>query len=459
MPNREGAILYATPAAPRPARRTTAPGPADAGVGMDPLRLAVYGLMLISIGRIHQYLSFLVPLRPALLLIGVGVAYLVLNPHHLRASRAFGTAPGRLVLALFAFACISAPFGLSLGGSATYIAEAYHKVIIFWVLLMATLTHARDIRRAVLAYLLAVGVLMFFSLFVFETGQQDLVVRLTGDDMYMYDANDLSLLLNAALPLALLAIHTGGKGTKLLGAAYVAGLMTTLALAGSRGGFIGLLAMGASLFFLLKGIALAKRVVAVAALALALAVAAPPGYWDQMRTIADRENNYNYDSTHGRMEIWKRGMGYMMARPIFGVGIDNFGRAEGTISTLARNYRPGDQLLFAAPHSTFVEAGAELGIPGLLILLGLIGSGTVGLLRLRQRLPREWAAGSMEQQFLLAATAYLPAAWIGFAATGAFVTFLYLPPLYILAALSAGVYARAGKLLVQTNTRGPRRGR
>jgi O-antigen ligase len=124
--------------------------------------------------------------------------------------------------------------------------------------------------------------------------------------------------------------------------------------------------------------------------------------------------------------------------------------AEGMISTLAQQRRddPGlPGLKWSAAHNSFVQAGAELGIPGLILFLTLVFGPVVGLTRLRGRLPPEWARGTREEQFLYFATVYLPVAFVGFGFAGFFVSFAYVDLLYVLAALTIGTYVSVERYL------------
>src|SRR5207247_11224361 len=47
---------------------------------------------------------------------------------------------------------------------------------------------------------------------------------------------------------------------------------------------------------------------------------------------------------------------------------------EGTISPLARLQERGRGVRWGAAHNTFIQVGAELGVPGLLLFIGLIAT-------------------------------------------------------------------------------------
>jgi O-antigen ligase len=236
----------------------------------------------------------------------------------------------------------------------------------------------------------------------------------------------------------LLIIDRGIKRWLLLLA--LVGIAAAMARSGSRGGLLGLVAVGVSALFLVNSVSATRRVSLLIATLVALAVAAPPGYWKQMGTILSPTDDYNFSSTEGRSALIKRGMGYMAKYPVFGVGIWNFARAECTISPKVAARQLNGPLRCTAPHNSFLQAGTELGIPGLIVWVSLLFGSIFAPLRLRRRLPPYWRRGNYEQRFLYAASSFLPIAAIGFAVTSFFVTFAFADPIYLLAAFVTGLY-------------------
>ena len=173
-------------------------------------------------------------------------------------------------------------------------------------------------------------------------------------------------------------------------------------------------ALALALLWFLKTVPVRKRLLVVAALGLGMVVMAPPGYWDQMRTILNPTEDYNWSSPTGRRQIALRGLGYMWAYPVFGVGAGNFPRAEGMISDIATTQTADRGIRWMAAHNSFIQVGAEMGVTGLLLWTFLVFGGLVGMVRLRRRLPRWWARGDPEQRFLYASTMYIPAAYVAF---------------------------------------------
>ncbi|HEV7594621.1 MAG TPA: O-antigen ligase family protein, partial [Gemmatimonadaceae bacterium] len=241
-----------------------------------------------------------------------------------------------------------------------------------------------------------------------------------------------------ALTLLLLQVEKGPRRILLL--LNVAGIAAAIARSGSRGGFIGIIAVGAAAFFLANTVSVTRRIVILAASCGVIMLGAPPGYWEQMNTMLTPKTDYNFSSRDGRKELMKRGAWYMSQYPVFGLGINNFTRAECTISP--KIDRPGraGPLRCTAPHNSFIQAGAELGYPGGLVWLSIVIGGIVVMLRLRGRLPESWRRANGVERFLFEATTYFPLAMIAFAVTAFFVSFAWMDPIYILAALMSGWY-------------------
>jgi O-antigen ligase len=143
---------------------------------------------------------------------------------------------------------------------------------------------------------------------------------------------------------------------------------------GSRGAFLGLIAMG--LYFLFKFNALAKktRIIAVAAGVAALIAVGGEQYWSMMATLLNPQDDYNWSggSDSGRMETWRRGMGYMFSHPILGVGVAAYPVAEGVLSPIADRQAVGIGVKWGAAHNSFVQVGAEIGVFGLILFCMLV---------------------------------------------------------------------------------------
>jgi len=422
-------------------RQSAAPAPAGFGrltLVRDPLRLLMFALMVLTISQIHQHYPFLMKLRPALLLVIAAAGYAYLNPRYLTRANVLQFWPMRLVAILGLLACCSAVFGISLGRSATFILSVYVKVILLAFLIALSIRQVRDLFTLVWAYVLGCGILAFFSLFIFGISRTNSgFARL--DHLYMYDANDLGVIMMIGLPLVLLLLTVSRGAKRMLLLACLIAIAATIARSGSRGGFLGFVAVAAVGLVLANGISVGKRLALVLLAPVALALGAPAGYWKQMGTVLEPKSDYNYSTIDGRKAVAERGIGYMLQYPVFGIGVDNFSRAECTISPKLESLNRTGPVRCTAPHNSYVQAGAEIGAPGFLVWLSLELGMVFTLLRLRRRLPRAWRRGNETERFVYGATTFMPLAMIGFAVTSFFVSFAWMEPLYIMAAFTTGL--------------------
>ncbi|HET8826328.1 MAG TPA: O-antigen ligase family protein, partial [Terriglobales bacterium] len=384
--------------------------------------------------------SILEKLRPGQLLVVASVGYAYLNPRFLTRVNVFRFWPTKLVLALAFLACASAPFGISLGSSGLFIINNYAKTLAYAFLLALAIRHVRDLFTFVWAYVVACGILAYFSIFVFGITKQGhgFVTRLNNLDTY--DSNDLCVVLMVGLPLTLLLLSVSRGVKRWLLLLIFIGISITMARSGSRGGFLGFLAVGASALFIVNTISTSRKVLMLSAAAIALALGAPPGYWQQMGTILSPKDDYNYTDSDGRKAVMQRGIGYMNDYPVFGLGMDNFSKAECTISPKISPSRLYGPLRCTPPHNSYLQAGAELGYPGLLIWGSLVFAGILVPLRIRRRLPRSMLQGTEVERFTYAATGFFALSMIGFAVTSFFVSFAWMDPVYFMAAMLAGLY-------------------
>jgi len=433
--SQEVARVLSSPSADRRSPRSFIP------VKLDGYRLALFLLIVINVSRVHQAIGTIGQLRPALILVVLAGAYAILNARKVSLRGLLKTVEAKLILALFVLACLSAVAGISMGNSGKYILENYSKVVIAAFLLLAGIRHVRDLFAFVVAYVVGSGILAFLAIFIFKltksSGSE--VARLA--ELYTFDSNDIGVVLLVGLPLALLVAQHSRGLRKWFAIGVIISLGVTFARSGSRGTLVGLVATGAVLLVALKTIPIWKRAAFVGAVAVALVVAAPPGYWVQMMTIFGLKEDYNWTSEDGRRQLMFRGLTYMSHYPLTGLGIYNFSRAE-CMSDLSEKVRAavrGRGIRCSAAHNTYLQVGAEIGVAGLVLWCMLVFGGIRRLRRLRRRLPRAWRTGDAEQRFMYDATLFLSTSIVGFALTSLFVSFAWLDIIYILAMFQAGL--------------------
>ena len=441
------AIALSAP--PTPFRRTDARSPRLGSlfgveeplrIVRDPLRIILFVDTVLTVSRVHQHYPLLAKLRPVLLLVIAAAAYAYLNPRYLTRTNVLTLWPMRLIALLGVLACGSAVFGISLGATAQFILDSYAKTIVYAFLIALSIRGAHDLYTFVWAYVISCSILVYFSLFVFG------ITRTTGsyvarlDHLYTYDSNDLGVvvMIGLALTFSLLVVARGKQRWFLL--LNLVGISATIARSGSRGGLLGLIVTAAAALVLVKNVSPMRRISFLVAAMLALAFAAPLGYWKQMGTLLQPKDDYNYSTRDGRKALVERGLGYMLKYPVFGLGMNNFRRAECTISPKLQTLDRTGPIRCTPPHNSYIEAGAELGVAGLIVWTSLVVGGIVAMLRNRRRLPQSWRWGTDSQRFLYGATTFFPLALVGFAVTSFFVSFAWMDPVYLMSAFICGWY-------------------
>ena len=413
-------------------KETSAPG---ADGHPDLIRLGLFFFIIVTISTVHFYIAPLRMLRVGVLLWLTVLGGVFLLPRLVRWQNISRSRPATLVVVFSLIVLASIPFGMSMGASGNYFINSYSRVLVFFFLLVVALRGPRDYMLFLQAFAASIGILAFLSLTVMDMSQSFTGIRL--ESGAMYDANDIGVLLITGLPLVILVMERT-TGVRRFAAGFTLLLIpASLALTGSRGGLVGAAVVLPGLLLLMSHVPLVKRVTVMLVMAVGLTVAAPPGYWERMSTILSPTEDYNFTDYYGRKEIAKRGVMHMLRNPVVGVGLMNFGRADGT---LVQTLDSGGQVRWIAPHNTYVQVGAELGLGAFIIWLTLLYQGSVGLLRRRRRLPRHWARGTEEQRLLVGSHRYLPLAFLGFAVTSFFTSHAYTPPFYILVAFLVAVH-------------------
>ena len=318
----------------------------------DPLLACIAGYMLTSVGRVHQLFG-LEALRLAVLTGGLALLLFWMDGDSRRRLSSLPASPARWIAALLLWMCVSMPGALSEGTSFTLIADNFIKTTLMFVVVVAAARGIRDVERLAFVYLMAAAIYAGVVVARFDLG--------AGGDwrlghLYYYDANDFATFAVTATPFGIYFCHAARTWTvRAVAALALAALSVAFVYSGSRGGFLALLAVGAFVVVRFTGIPLRWRVTATALVAVIVLGTASQRYWQQMGTIVS-DADYNRTGETGRLQIWSRGIGYMLDHPLLGVGPDNFGVAEGTLSPLAKRqqYR----------HRCPMERGAQQLRPG-----------------------------------------------------------------------------------------------
>jgi O-antigen ligase len=406
------------------------PLPGVRPAGWDLLLACVAVYVATAVGRVHQLFPVLLPLRPALVAAALAIGLYLLQQSGARRIGLLQSPTTACLLGLLLWTALSVPGALNAGIAFHTLSDEFVKTVVMYFVIAGSVRSSRDLERLTLVYFSASVVYAAVVLSRFQLGADDWRLG----RLYDYDANDFATLIATAMPLGLYFVLAQRR--PLLRVLAVVGL-TVLAVgeirSGSRGGFLALLAVAAFVLVRFTAVPARSRVVGLVVILIVVIGTAGDRYWNQMQSIFAPNQDYNATAETGRLRTWERGLGYMISHPLLGVGVGNFPVAEGTISPRVTQEH-SIRVRWLAAHNSFIQVGAELGMPGLLLFVGLIASAFAAL---RRGGPPPLARPPTRGTFPLAQS--LRAALVGFVVGAFFLSLAYSEMLYTLAALAVAL--------------------
>jgi len=377
-------------------------------------------VILQYVWRIQEVLPALALIQFTSLISALAILLFVIDRKRLRRLSLLRHPIYRAVLIIFVLSVLSVPMSVHARVSYDFVTGNFVKTVLLVGILVASLRDRADIDRVLRIWVLGsagyVGISMLMA--TAESGR-------LGGGGGNFDPNDLGLFTVCTLPICAYLVRRGGRrGDALLGFGAAILLLMAVVKTGSRGGFLALLCTVAYGIVAVNAVPAVKRIVVGTVACAALLIVAGETYWSRMSTILqpDRDYNWSGQAESGRVEIWKRGIQYMLRRPVTGVGANAFSIAEGTMAEQAAARRAmGMGFKWSAAHNSYIEVGAELGVIGLGAFLFMM----VAAFREARRLGRR----ALTQSDRLLGHA-LAALILGFAIGGAFVSQAYATFLY-----------------------------
>lgn len=299
-----------------------------------------------------------------------------------------------LVLAFMIAMALAGLFGINQQNSLITIL-LFAKGLLLVLLLAGTLQTERDIKVMTLYCLAGLAVGGGFAIYQYFTG------TLTISTIYVQraatlrgDPNDTAMLLVAGVPLCLYWLSTSrGKMVKLAAFVSLGTLLAGIVLTGSRGGFVALLLVLMAIFLRRPSL----RLFTVGLLSVSVvAVLAPQGYWDRMKTLVTGKEQHLSKSLSNRVRLQRVGIEVFFNNPLIGVGPGNFSQAFFIHTNPENRPRISTNLsegkTFAVAHNMYLEFFAENGLLGGLLLLSIF------FLSIRQLLQFDRLTGAARNQ-------------------------------------------------------------
>ena len=278
-----------------------------------------------------------------------------------------------LLLMLAASATISWSTGLVGGGDAAELYQKLIKEIVLAFIITVVMTTRHRLHLLVLTIAISLG---------FLAVKEGLISVLTAGSHKIIgsgsvgDNNSLATALLMIIPLMFYLARYSALRAVRIGLLTAAGLaVITVVMTFSRGGFVGLLLLGA--FIVKNSRNKFGSFAAVLATGVLIYVLAPDSWFERLNTIKDADNDGSF---MGRVVAWKLSWLIAMDHPLFGGGPhavqyqnvwDTYKPLLGTLDFIKTP--PPDATPHAA-HSIYFEILGDLGFVGLFLFLATIAA-------------------------------------------------------------------------------------
>ncbi len=249
---------------------------------------------------------------------------------------------------------------------------------------------------------------------------------------FIGDENDFCLVLNMIVPFTFfMALEETNRFKKMMYMGLTALFVFTIMLTFSRGGFVGLVAVGIYCLFRTP-----KKFVSAVAVALLVAVMyqyAPDKYGERVQSI--QEEGTSSGTGEDRVYMWRIGWAMFLDNAILGVGPENFPVRfrQYEIASGFEEGLHGRSRAWRAAHSLYFTLLPELGIVGALIFAGMLFSIHKDLRFMRKADLREYPGVSqLGTKKIISLSLAMGGSLIGFLVSGTFISVLYYPSFWIL---------------------------
>lgn len=325
--------------------------------------VALIGTLAI---RVHELVPASGAVHPTIVIAVLSLLLLFPNASVESLKQAMGDVSFKLTLMYVGWAAAMVPFSYWPGSSVSMLTGFVPPLLVMMMAILLLKPDERNLDRIGLAFvvlaMLEIGGLRML-------GYQTWDGRLVGYGTF--DSNDHASIAALAFPFAAALIVRGHGWRRLLGIAAGGLFIASMGWFNSRGGT---LAMGTGILTLILVQAGSRKLKLLLFAGIAgtiFWVTAPPQYRAKIEGLTNLEDDYNLTDYYGRKAVWARARGYVVQHPITGVGIAAFPVAEGATLTDI-----GSHGKWSATHNAYLQAFAELGVPGgtvfvLLLLTGL----------------------------------------------------------------------------------------
>ncbi len=254
---------------------------------------------------------------------------------------------------------------------------------------------------------------------------------------WLGDENDFCMEMNVAVPFAyFMLLGLKEKSTKMLYFGLLGVFVMTAMITLSRGGFIGLAAVGT--YCWLKSAKKGRAVLLAGIVMIFMLLFAPEKYWEEVRSSTS-DQTMTVGTGAERLYTWGIGFDMFLGNPILGVG-------QGNFPWNFEEYQGGERfntrsLAGRAAHSMYFTLIPELGLMGTGIFVMMLLSNYSSVQQVRRGAKKILSTPSnsdpkqeSDLAFGSALSSALEAAIVGYLVSSVFISTLYYPTFWILTA-------------------------
>jgi hypothetical protein len=357
---------------------------------------------------------------------GTGLSVLIFLNVLMSGKLNFSRLQTKLWLPLFVVMAIHVPIAVN----NFHALMTFKDMALLYCVYLGIVTFVDSLEMMMMLIKLWVGILCFLAVMGIVKGG-------VGIGAWMGDENDFCMVMDMAAPFGyFLMFSVTGMAQKMKYLGFL-GIFILAAMASlSRGGFMGLAAVGAYCWYRSP-----KKMNALIVLAVAVGfmlVLAPETYWDEISSSTSTETMSEEGTGGARLYTWGVGVDMFLANPIIGIGQSNFpwtfGDYEAGKTFNDRSFG-GRQA-----HSAWVTLISELGLVGVVIIGGMLVQcyRDLRLVRMRfapatsgQRHGQTVQTGEDVRLYLARA---MEGSLIGFIVSSVFISTLWYPSLWVMMA-------------------------
>jgi O-antigen ligase len=387
-------------------------------------------IILTLLGRVQEILSPLGAIKPMWILNAVAAIALFVAWPYRKTRRRWRRPTLFWLLASLGFVA-SVPMSLYPGQSLAFLATTYLCTAMLFLLVsqgVRKFSTLESISLGLVAMSLLHGAAMWIAPQALKT---ELGVRYSVSDAY--DPNDLAVVYAMEVPFLFYWFWRGGAFLKSLSVVATVLAVSGIHWTGSRGGLVALGVVGGYLVFCVRELGPWIRGLLIVGMLAGGAAATQTETFHQL-LLAVQGKDYNTTEEDGRLQIWRRGVGYAATHPVSGVGVMCFDVAEGQLSGRSASVRG---VKWSAAHNSYIQILAENGVVAFLCWLAMIVASFQELNRQR-RLLGPWR-GERGVHRMLVFSAMVRAALLSYAVGAFFLSLGYLAFLYLLVAMTVSL--------------------